>query len=72
MDASPPHRGSSDSANDAADFPDCAFVATGMFSGADVVFGEGDARETSLSDAATQQPDGVDMFVARYNADGGY
>jgi hypothetical protein len=43
-----------------------------MFSGADVVFGEGDARETSLSDAATQQPDGVDMFVARYNADGGY
>jgi hypothetical protein len=64
--------GANDGVNAVAGFPDCSYVATGMFAGANVVFGEGDARETSLSDAATQQPDGVDMFVARYNADGGY
>jgi hypothetical protein len=61
--------GTGDVTNSVAVFPDCSFVATGLFSGT-VVFGEGDVNEATLVDPVGV--DGVDMFVARYNADGGH
>jgi hypothetical protein len=49
-----------------AAFPDGSSVATGTF-GASATFGPGEAMETTLTSAGS-----TDMFVARYNADGGF